>query len=162
MRTISAILTALFLFAAAAAPGADGYRFHIRVTDGRTGLLANPQFSELHMPAEQLERAAGDRVIVLDHTAGTHWTWLMMSWLREKPDVEHTINTTGSGRPDAEADLGLRPNDDGTVRTRCLRSTCVIRVTAADAKQFTVTMKKGESKDLPLDSDFDVTLGTAR
>ena len=162
MRVLSAILAPWMLFVAAAALGADGYKFHIRVTDGRTGLLANPQFSELKLAPGVLDHAAGDRVIVLDRTTGTHWTWLMLSWPRDRPAVEYTINATGSARPGAEGDISLRPNDDGTIRTRCLRGECVIRVTTSNMLRFSVTLKKGETKDLPLDSDFDVSLSSAR
>ena len=34
------------------------YTFHIKVTDARTALLANPHFDELKLSPEQLERAA--------------------------------------------------------------------------------------------------------
>jgi len=42
------------------------YTFHIKVTDARTALLANPHFDELKLSPEQLERAAHDRVMLLD------------------------------------------------------------------------------------------------
>ena len=55
------------------------YTFHIKVTDARTALLANPHLDELKLSPEQLERAAHDRVMMLDHSSGAHWIWLMMS-----------------------------------------------------------------------------------
>ena len=66
------------------------YTFHIKVTDARTALLANPHFDELKLSPEQLERAAHDRVMMLDHTSGAHWIWLIMSWPEDKPVVERT------------------------------------------------------------------------
>src|ERR1051326_49975 len=67
---------------------AAAYSFHIQVTDARTALLANPHFDELKLTPAQLERAAHDRVMMLDHTTGTHWIWLMMSW---PADQTHSI-----------------------------------------------------------------------
>ncbi len=125
----------------------DAYKFHLTKTDGRTGLLANPRFSELRMSQEQLDRAAKDQVMVLDHTTGAHWVWLMLSW---KVDVEQAINDRGSGIPGKDADLSLTPLQNGKVRVRCYREQC--RVHASK----NVTLKKGESKDFSVDSDFEI------
>jgi hypothetical protein len=134
----------------------EGYRFHIRVTDARTGLLANPKFEELKIPADQLERAANERVMVFDHAAGGHWMWLMLGIPVGKPAEERGINARGGATPDAGADIGLTLNEDGTVRTRCLRPRCRIRVTTTDKRESSVTLESGQWKDLPLDADFDL------
>lgn len=132
---------------------ADGYKFHVNVTDGRTGLLANPDFEKLKLTEEQLDRAAKERVMVFDHTTGTHWIWLMMSWPEDRPTVELGINDRGGGAPGKNADIGLTPLDGGMIRLRCYREQCAIRV----GLRPTVTLQNEESRDFPLDSDFDIT-----
>lgn len=154
-RTI--LILAVLIACALPALAEDGYTFHIKVTDAKTALQANPQYSQLQMRGGRLERAAKDRVMLLDHTAGAHWTWLMLSWPNTKPTPEQFINSRGGATPTADADLGLTPNDDGTLRTRCAREQCRIRVTTADKKASVVTLKKGETKDLPFDADYEVS-----
>ena len=121
------------------------YTFHIKVTDARTALLANPHFDELKLSPEQLERAAHDRVMLLDHASGAHWIWLMMSWPEDKPVVEHTLNDGAPGKPD----IGLTPKSETEVTIRCLREQCRIGK---------VTLKNGQSTDVPFDSDVSVTI----
>jgi hypothetical protein len=150
---LTVAMSALF---ASAAIAQDGYKFHIRVTDARTGLLANPRFAELKMPAEQLERAVLDRVMVLDHATGTHWVWLMLSWPEGKPTAEQGINAAGSATPGKNADLGLTPKAGGTISMRCFRQECRIRTTTTDKREATVLLKSGQSADFPLDSDINV------
>jgi hypothetical protein len=123
---------------------AAAYSFHIQVTDARTALLANPHFDELKLTPAQLERAAHDRVMMLDHTTGTHWIWLMMSWPEDKPTVEQTL---GDGAPHKAPDIGLTPKSDDTLSIRCLQEQCRIG---------TVMVKKSESTDVPFDSDVTV------
>src|SRR5947207_10563034 len=93
------------------------FTFHLTVTDAKTALLANPSFEQLHMPAVQLERAANDRVVMLDRTTGAHWVWLMFSW---RPGKEQLFNTRGSGNRDEDSDVGITANENGTIRIRCL------------------------------------------
>ena len=81
MRRLVLIVAAAALIALPLA-ASDGYSFHLKVTDGKTGLLANPDFEKLHMPPQQLERAANDRVMLFDHAAGAHWKWMMLSSTR--------------------------------------------------------------------------------
>src|SRR5690349_4623669 len=95
-RVMMVVATALLVTASASA--ADGYSFHIRVTDGRTGLLANPDFDKLSISAEQLEKAADSRVVVLDATKDTHWRWLMLSWFDGDPAKEQSIDDRGVAR----------------------------------------------------------------
>ena len=49
------------------------------------------------------------------------------------------------------------PNENGTIRARCYREQCHIRVVTAHQNETNVTLKNRESKDLPLDSDFDLS-----
>ena len=121
------------------------YTFHIKVTDARTALLANPHFDELKLSPEQLERAAHDRVMMLDHTCGAHWIWLIMSWPEDKPVVERTLNDGAPGKPD----IGLTPKSETEVTIRCLQEQCRIGK---------VTLKNGQSTDVPFDSDVSVTI----
>ncbi|HEY6140140.1 MAG TPA: hypothetical protein VI670_20500 [Thermoanaerobaculia bacterium] len=121
------------------------YTFHVRVTDARTALLANPHFEELKLTKEQLERAAHDRVMLFDRTTGSHFTWLMMSWPEDKPAVEQTLNDGAPGTPD----VGLTPKSEKTLSIRCLREECRIGK---------VTLKKGESTEVPFDSDVRVEI----
>ena len=120
------------------------YTFHIKLTDGRTALLANPHFDELKMPAEQLQRAAHDRVMLLDHTTGAHWIWIMMSWPEDRPTVEHRLGD-GTGRED----IGLTPKSAETLAIRCLQEQCRIGKT---------TLKNGASTEVPFDSDVSVAI----
>lgn len=145
------ILSALLLLTSTA-NAADRYAFHIRVTDGRSALLANPDYQQLAISPEQLERAAQDRVVVLDGASGTHWRWIMLSWFADDPKVEQGINDRGGAKPE-EADLALLSGKAGHFRVRCLREACRIEVTAADGKPVGAGLKRGEvSGDLPLDS----------
>jgi hypothetical protein len=121
------------------------YTFHIKVTDGRTALLANPRFDELKLSPEQLDRAAYDRVMLLDHASGAHWIWLMMSWPEDRPVVEQTLNDGAPGKPD----IGLTPKSETEVTIRCLQEQCRIGK---------VTLKNGQSTDVPFDSDVSVTI----
>ena len=118
------------------------YTFHVQVTDARTALYANPQFEELKLSQEQLERAAHDRVMLLDHTTGAHFVWLMMSW---KPDVEQTLNDGAPGAPD----VGLTPKSETTLSIRCLREECRVGK---------VMLKNGEATEVPFDSDVRVEI----
>lgn len=154
-QSIPALIACTLL--ARPAIGDEGYKFHLRVTDARTALLVNPKFSDLKMPAEQLDRAAKDRVLLLDHGAGGHWTWLMLSWPENKPAVEQGINARGSAAPGHGADIGLTPQNDGTIRARCYRETCHIRAVTPDRKETTAILKNGESKEVPIESDFDLS-----
>ncbi len=43
MRRVISIVVLTAVLAVPALAGDDGYRFHLRVTDGRTGFLANPR-----------------------------------------------------------------------------------------------------------------------
>jgi hypothetical protein len=143
MHRIVLVLTAALI--ASPLLAADGYSFHLKVTDAKSALLANPDFEKLHMPPEQLEKAAADRVLLLDHAKDAHWIWLMLSWLDRKPADEQGINSHGVASVKDGADVGLTPTDDGTIRIRCLREHCQIN---------TVTLAKGETKEFPFDSDF--------
>lgn len=148
-------LVAPALLFALTAAAEDAYQFRLRLTDGRTGLMANPQFEKMQMPADQLERAAQSRVLVLDRVSGAHWVWLMLS-AAEHP-VEQRINATGGGGlKESEADLGLTAQADGTVAVRCIRQRCDIRITRDDVELRSVSMTLGEIEDLPLDAHYDI------
>jgi hypothetical protein len=55
------------------------------------------------------------------------------------------------------ADVAFTPNDDGTLRLRCLHEQCRIRVTTADGKTSETTLANDESANLPLDADYELT-----
>ena len=143
MHRIVLVLTAALI--ASPLLAADGYSFHLKVTDGKSALLANPDFEKLHMPPAQLEKAAGDRVFLLDHTKDAHFVWLMLSWLDRKPADEYGINSHGVAALDKDADFGLTPVDNDTVAIRCLHAHCQVNA---------ITLAKGETKQFPFDSDF--------
>ena len=125
---------------------ATAYTFHIQLTDARTALYANPYFAQLKLTDEQLEKASHDRVMMLDHSTGGHWVWLMVSW---KPDVEMGINARGGTSPSPEdADLGLTPKEDDTLHVRCLAQECRVGET---------TLKNGEAVDVDPDVDVKIT-----
>jgi hypothetical protein len=145
MRRIVLVLTAALI--ASPLLAADGYSFHLKVTDGKSALLANPDFEKLHMPPAQLEKAAGNRVLLLDHAKDAHWVWLMLSWLDRKPADEYGIDSHGVAGLAAGADFGLTPVDNDTVRIRCLHAHCQVN---------DITMAKGETKQFPFDSDFEL------
>lgn len=148
MRRLALALLFAAMFTSSAV-AADQYEFQVRLTDGKSALLANPDYATLGISPEQLERAANDRVVMLDRTSGTRWRWLMLSWLEEKPDVEQTIATRGAA-PRESADLALSAGARGHFRVRCLREECSVRVTPADGDAQSVTLKRGEqSGDLP-------------
>jgi len=117
------------------------YTFHVKLTDARTALLANPQ---VKVTAAQLERAANDQVILFDHAKGQHWYWMMLSW---KTDVEQGVNAKGAAKPDKDADVGFTPKADGKLRIRCLCDEC---------KVGKVMLKKGESVEVAPDADVSV------
>ena len=139
------LLAAAVLFALPLA-ASEGYSFHLKITDGRTGLLANPDFEKLHMTAQQLEHAAHDRVMLFDQASGTHWRWMMLTW-PDKP-LEQGINSHGAAKVGGGADVAFSPAAGGNIHLRCLRTRCH----AGGA-----TLAKGESKDFPADSDFKLT-----
>ena len=124
---------------------ATAYSFHVKVTDARTALLANPRFEELKLTKEQLEQAAHDRVMLLDHTTGSHFTWLLISWPEDKPVTERTLNDGAPGDPD----VGLTPKSTETLSIRCPLEECRIGK---------VTLKKGGSTEVPFDSDVRVEI----
>jgi hypothetical protein len=119
------------------------YTFHLKLTDGRTALLANPQ---LKTTPAQLERAANDQVLLFDHGKGAHWYWMMLSW---KTDVEQGVNARGGADPKKDADIGFTPKTDGKIRIRCLRDEC---------KVGKVSLKNGES--IEVEPDVDVSVAT--
>lgn len=117
------------------------YSFHLKLTDGRTALLANPQ---LKTTPAQLERAAKTQVMLLDHGEGAHWYWMMLSW---KPDVEQGVNEHGGADPKKDAHVGIMPKPDGKLRIRCLGEEC---------KVGKATLKNGESVEVEPDVDVSV------
>ena len=152
-RTVLFLLVAVLI--AVPAFAAAGYSFDIRVTDGRTALLSNPDYAKLGISPEQLERAAKERVVVLDGAKDAHWRWLMLSWFDADPVVEQTINDRGAGQ--ADPDFALASGSAGHFRLRCLRDECAIALTHGE-QESTVTLKRKElSPDLPLDSRLALT-----
>jgi hypothetical protein len=147
-KAAAAVLLALAVAASASAE--TTIAFHVRLTDGRTALLANPSFAELKLSDEQLQRAAKDRVLLLDHPSGTRWTWLMLSWLHDK-NVEHGLNAAGGAVVGKDADVGLTPLDEHSVSVRCLHEQC--ELTVAGEKS---TLKNGQSQTVAWDSDVRV------
>jgi hypothetical protein len=152
IRGLAALLS---LSIALSAIAADRYTFHMKVTDGRTALLANPQRDQLKLSSRQLERAAKDRVLLLSDATGAHWTWLMLSWLETKPDAEHLINDRGTAKS-TDADLGLIPTVHGTAKLRCYRESCLIRTTIG-GRVSSILLGQDESTDIPLDSDLEIS-----
>lgn len=130
-----------------------GYKFHLKVTDGKTGLLANPQFADLKMSPKQLDDAQKNRVMLFSDAEGAHWHYLMLSWMESHPNAEQTLNDRGAA-PAADADFGLVPLSTKTVRLRCLREQCTFAATTANGTRTDATLRKGETKELPLDADF--------
>jgi hypothetical protein len=129
---------------------AAGYSFHLRVTDGRTGLLSNPKGAP---PAEQLEQAAKSRVLLFERVQGARFVWLMLGWPEGK-DARYAINEAGVAREEADADFALAPKESGMVTASCLGAQCRIYVTDGGHRRADVTLKKGQSADLPLNADF--------
>lgn len=127
-------------------------RFHVKLTDGRTALLANPKFDEMKLTDEQVRRAANDRVLLLDQTSGTHWTWLMLSEVGDKPAAEHKLDARGVAASGQTADVGLTVVGERTLRVRCLRADCTLLATGADDKQASTRLAKGEGSVVPIDS----------
>jgi hypothetical protein len=155
MQKIVLTLAALVLLASPAI-AEDGYSFHIAVTDGRTGLEANPRFADLKMSEQQLESASHDRVLVLDHTEDAHWNWLMLSWPEGKSNVEHGINSRGTASVEKDADVGLTPGEKGSVIARCIREFCRIHATSPNPKETIAELTKGTSVAIPFDSDVEI------
>lgn len=154
-RLLALTLCALFALPALAA----GYSFHLRVTDGRTGILSNPQEEPAAMPAEQLAEAAKSRVLLFERVQGARFVWLMIGWPEGRKDAEYAINEAGSlWASDEEADLALAPKESGLVTVRCLRAQCRIHVTDGGDRRVDVTLNEGQSADLPMNADFDVAL----
>jgi hypothetical protein len=129
--------------------------FRVTLTDGRTALKANPKFDELNLPKEQVQRAARDRVLLLDHTAGMKWTWLMLSWLENRPAAEYGLNVSGTAPVDKGADVGLTPVDEQTFKVRCLHERCELTVARGEEKQ-TTTLTSGQSQNVAYGSDVRV------
>jgi hypothetical protein len=129
--------------------------FHVTLTDGRTALEANPNFAELKMSDEQLQRAANSRVLLLDRTSGTKWTWLILSWLETHPDAENRLNESGVAAVGKNADVGVTPLDENTFRVRCLRERCEVTIARGDEKQ-TATLTNGQSQNAAFGSDVRV------
>ena len=147
-RSIVFLVVAVLFTAPVLAAG--GYTFDVRVTDGRSGLLANPDFANMAITAEQFERAAGSRVVVFEKTTGTHWRWLMLSWFDNDRTIEQRINERGSAPPE-KADFAIGAGRTGHFRLRCLRDECGVTVTDAGEYPGTLTLKRGDvSPDLPL------------
>jgi len=140
-------------FAAALPALANTYKFHLKVTDGKTGLRANPQFADLKLSPKQLEDAKQNRVMLFSNAEGAHWHYLMLSWMESHPDAEQTLNDHGAASA-ADSDFGLVPLSTKTVRMRCLREQCTFAATAANGTHTEAKLRKGETKELPLDADF--------
>ncbi|HEX6096146.1 MAG TPA: hypothetical protein VF432_07475 [Thermoanaerobaculia bacterium] len=130
--------------------------FRVTLTDGRTALLANPKVDELKLSDELLQRAASNRVLLLDHTSGTRWNWLMLSWLETHPDAEYGLNAAGVAAIGKGADIGVTPIDQHTYRVRCLHERCEVTVARGDEKQTTATLKNGQSRNVAYGSDLRV------
>lgn len=143
-------LLALPLFAA------DGYRFQIKVTDGRTALLANPALAELHMTEAEIERAADDRVILLDHAEGPRWKWLTLSWLYDGAPPQYGLNERGTTKSAAAADVTITPLDYKRFRLRCERDRCRVTTTSGDGREAVTELRRGETADLRFQSDIAV------
>ena len=131
---------------------AEGYSFHLRVTDGRTGLLSNPQGAP---SPEQLEEAAQSRVLLFERVQGANFVWLMLGW-PEGTNAEYGLNEIGTSEEDA--DLTLAPKESGMMTARCLRAQCRIHVTDGGDRRIDVTLNEGQSADLPIDGDWDLEL----
>jgi len=155
-------LLAFLLFTTFSVYAADGYRFHIRVTDGRTGLLSNPDFEKLGMKPEQLENAKNDRVVVLNDTDGTKWRWLMLSWFDNDPKIEQGLAERGAVPAD-KADVTISAGRAGHFRLRCLRESCRVTI-AKDGRPDTYSdLARGEvSKHVPLDSTLTLRFGSVK
>lgn len=151
---IAVSLLAVPLFAA------DGYRFHIKVTDGETALRANPQLVELHLTEAQIARAADDRVLLLDHVDGARWNWLMVSWLYDGPPPAYAINERGTSRSAAAADVTLTPIDYKKFRLRCERERCSVATTSPDGREVATKLARGETTDVRFDSDVALSFGS--
>ena len=82
-------------------------------------------------------------------------------------DCEARINSSSSGGAARDSgpaplggrqyDLGFSSNGDGTVRTRCLRASCLLRFGKTGGEETKTTLNFGESKNLPLDVDIEIT-----
>lgn len=127
------------------------FSFHVRETDGRTGLLSNPDHDKLNLSQQMLDKAAKDRVLVLSDATGTHWKWLLLSWYADKPRREYGINDRGGASPD-KADIALSAGQPGFFRLHCLREQCRISIRKSDQSEVHENLKRGHvSKDIPFD-----------
>lgn len=155
-RFVAATIVSLLALPLFAADGSDGYRFHIKVTDGKSALLANPSFAQLHMPEAEVDKAEDDRVLLLDHVEGAKWNWLMLSWLYDGPPPEYAINARGTAKSLAAADFTFTPLDYKRLRLRCERDRCRFDTTSTDGREVSTELRRGETTDLRFDSDIAV------
>lgn len=142
----------------------EGYRFHLSLGTVADGLRAVDP-SLLRSNDDRLSEPA----LIFERRGGTHGWRATFQNCPKKPmrDCEIRINSrslSGFARQsdpapvkDLQFDLGFSANDSGTVRTRCFRSSCRLRFGKAGAEQSEVLLHFGESKDIPLDVDIEVT-----
>jgi hypothetical protein len=151
------LFCALLVVMASNAVALDRYSFHIRVTDGRTGLLANPGFAELKVTPERLAEAAKERVIVLERSTGTKWRYYMLTW-EKNPNDELRLNESGGARPQHPADISLMAAPAGMVKIRCLTRGCAISATNPGRAATELHLKADQWGEVPLDSDLSIVL----
>ncbi|HUR83355.1 MAG TPA: hypothetical protein VM733_21530 [Thermoanaerobaculia bacterium] len=130
---------------------ADGYSFHLRVTDGKTALLANPAGAP---PQMQPDAAAKTRVLSFERVKGAHFQWMMLGWPEEKKDVSYLLNDRGGAKEVEKADIAIAPLESGAVAITCHRSRCAVHVSDGGDRRADATLTKGQTADFPLNADF--------
>jgi hypothetical protein len=150
---------AVTVLMAVPALAAEGYKFHIRVTDMQAVFQAEGELK--NTASLRVEKPSHDRVMFLDETRGLHWRWLVLNIVTPSAEqglaVEQGIDSRGGANPKGTADLSFLALDETSVRVRCLHDLCTLRVTGPDEKPVDLALHRDEAKDILFDSDVEVT-----
>jgi hypothetical protein len=165
MRSLTCTLVLTVLVSVPAAAD-DSYKFHMSIGTVADGLRAvnpaPPALSKTDDPSLQ------EPAIVFQRIGGDHGWRATFQNCAKKPlhECEFRLNSqsqAGFARDSDPAsapnafDIGFSPNDDGTVRTRCLRSSCRLRFGKTGGVQSDTTLSFGQSKNVPLDVDIEAS-----
>ena len=156
MRRLAAIIVLATLAAVPALAGTS-YSFHLRLTDGKTALKANPKFAMLAMTEDQLEKAAGDRVMLFERKSGAAWDWMMLSWLEKSPGKGQYLNLQGA-TDRKQADIGVASGEKGSIVIACLRGDCEIAASSATSGKSKKELPAGNAAEFAPDSRLEVTV----
>ena len=166
--TFRPIVFALCVAGVFPASAEETYRFRVSIAtvgEGRQALT--PDEPVTIDPADERQREPV--MLFRKLTAKYGWRTLFMSCGKLTiTGCEIVINArSGSSRAlDAvlppldqqKSDLGFTTRADGTMSVRCLREACALRYAKAGRKESEIVLTYGESRQLPLDIEIDVTL----